>query len=139
MKFIKPLLILICILPFIAACSSEKRQSELLEKKLKKRVAAASAMLEKIGKEMNGQIINLSIASPINVSLNLKEKTAITTTDIKITMQSARSSESEIIPARIAWRLYEDGDWQIEYVIPLQLMEMLQIDQMVERLKKMKR
>lgn len=122
------------------ACSPEKRQSELLEKKLRERVAAASAMYEKIGKETTGDLINLSITAPINVSLNLKEKTAITTTDIKITMQSARSSEhSEIIPARIAWRRYEDGDWQIEYVIPLQLLEMLQIDQMVERLKKMKR
>lgn len=140
MKFIKPLLFFTCLSLFLPACSSEKRQSELLEKKVRERVAAASAMYEKMGKETTGDFINLSITAPIKVSLNLKEKTAITTTDIKMTLQKAGSSEeSEIVPARIAWRRYDDGDWQIEYVIPLQLQEMLQIDQMVERYKEMKR
>lgn len=97
-------------------------------------------MYEKMGKETTGDLINLSITAPIKVSLNLKEKTAITATDIKMTLQKAGSSEeSEIVPARIAWRRFDGGDWQIEYVIPLQLQEMLQIDQMVERYKEMKR
>ena len=123
------------LLVFVAACSSEKRESELLENKLKERVASANAFYEKMETEMGQQLMKLSITGPIKVSLNLKEKTAITDTDMKLDMNNPYNP-APTGPVRVTWRKYEDGDWQIEFVAPQEIGTALVMDKAMEAVMK---
>ncbi len=123
------------LLVFVAACSSEKRESELLEKKLNERVVSANAFYEKMEKEMGRQLIKLSITGPIKVSLNLKDKTAITDTEMKMDMNNPYQPVPTG-PVRIMWRQYQDGDWQIELVSPQEIGTALVMDKTFEPMMK---
>lgn len=130
MKYSYPLTILLCLsITILTACSSEKRESSLLEKKLKDRVEAVN----KFYKENSGPI-SLTIASPIKVSLNLKENSAVTDTEMKFDMEG----RANLLPVRVVWRKYQDGDWQIEFVSPQELSMALMMDKMVEQYEKMR-
>lgn len=132
MKLAKFLLIFICLLFFLlAACSSEKRESELLEKKLNERVASANAFYEKMEREMGRQLMKLSITGPIKISMNLKDKTAITDTEMKLEIKDSYN-QPPAVPTRISWRRYEDGDWQIEFVVPQEIGTALVMDKQFE-------
>ena len=120
------------MLLFVAACSSEKRESELLEKKLNERVASANAFYDKMEKEMGRPLMKLSIVGPIKFSLNLKDKTAITDTEMKLEMRGNGYNQPPAVPTRISWRRYEDGDWQIEYVSPQEVGTALLMDKAYE-------
>ena len=123
------------LLVCIAACSSEKRESELIEKKLKERVSSANAFYEKMEKEMGRQLMKISIIGPIKVSLNLKDKTAITDTEIKLEIKDSLNQPPPL-PTRISWRRYEDGDWQIEFVVPQEIGAALVMDKTIEAVMK---
>jgi len=41
-----------------------------------------------------------------------------------------------VLPVRVVWRKYQDGDWQIEFVSPQELSMALMMDKMVEQYKK---
>lgn len=116
----------------LAACSSEKRESELIEKRLKERVASANAFYDKMEKETGRQLMKLSITGPIKVSLNLKDKTAIIDTEIKLEMRDNNDNQPPALPTRISWRRYEDGDWQIEFVVPREIGTALIMDKTFE-------
>lgn len=100
-----------------------------MEKKLKDRVVAVN----KFYKENRGPI-SLTIASPIKVSLNLKENSAVTDTEMKFDMEG----RANVLPVRVVWRKYQDGDWQIEFVSPQELFMVLMMDKMDEQYKKMR-
>lgn len=117
------------------ACSSEKRESELLEKKLNERVASANAFYEKMEKEMGRPLMKVSIAGPIKVSMNLKDKTAITDTEVKLDMNNPYNPAATG-PVRISWRRYEDGDWKIEFVVPQEIGTALMMDKAMEAVMK---
>lgn len=132
MKFTKSLLVLVFpLFLLLASCSSEKRESELIEKRLKERVASANAFYEKMEKEMGQQLMKLSITGPIKVSLNLRSKTAITDTEMKVDMNNPYQP-APTGPVRISWRRYEDGDWQIEFVVPQEIGTALVMDKKFE-------
>lgn len=124
--------ITVCLsLSCLIACSSEKRESELLEKRLKERVASANAFYEKMEKETGRQLLKLSITGPIKVSLNLKDKTAITDTEMKLDMNNPYQP-APTGPVRISWRRYEDGDWKMEFVVPQEIETALIMDKKFE-------
>lgn len=100
-----------------------------MEKKLKDRVAAVN----KFYKENKGPVA-ITITSPIKVSLNLKENSAVTDTEMKFDMEG----RANVLPVRIVWRKYQDGDWQIEFVSPQELFMALMLDKMDEQYKKMR-
>lgn len=125
------LITLICLMLFLPACSSEKRESQLLEKMLKERVVSANAFYEKMGKEMGRPLMKLSITGPVKVSLNLKDNSAITDTEMKLDMNN-RSQPAPNGPVRITWRRYQDGDWQIEFVVPQEIGTALLMDKAFE-------
>lgn len=113
------------------SCSSEKRESQLLEKMLKERVSAVNAFYEKMGKEMGRPLMKLSIVAPVKVSMNLKDNSAITDTEMKLDMNN-RNQPAPNGPVRITWRRYQDGDWQIEFVVPQEIGTALLMDKAFE-------
>lgn len=115
----------------LMSCSSEKRESDLIEKRLKERVASSNAFYEKMEKEMGQQLVKISITGPIKVSLNLKDKTAITDTEMKLDMNNPYQP-APTGPVRISWRRYEDGNWQIEFVVPQEIGTALVMDKAIE-------
>ena len=130
MNSLRPFHVLVClVLVSLTACSSEKREGNLLEKKLKDRVEAVN----KFYKE-NGRPLTITITSPIKTSLNLKENSAVTDTEMKVDMPGKPGT----VPVRVVWRKYQDGDWQIEVVSPQELSMALMMDKMVEQYKKMR-
>lgn len=124
------------MLVVLPACSSEKRESELLENKLKERVASANAFYEKMEKETGRQLMKLSITGPIKASLNLKDKTAMTDTEMKLDMNNPYQP-APTGPVRISWRRYEDGDWRIEFVVPQEIGTALMMDKTFEPMKRL--
>lgn len=130
MKHSHPLTILTClVITAFSACSSEKRESNILEKKLKDRVEAVNKFYKD-----NGERFAITITSPIKTSLNLKENSAVTDTEMKFDM----SGRANVLPVRVVWRKYQDGDWQIEFVSPQELSMALMMDKMDEQYKKMR-
>lgn len=130
-------LVVFLILLFLPlpACSSEKRECQLLEKMLKERVTAVNAFYEKMGKEMGRPLMKLSIVAPVKVSLNLKDNSAITDTEMKLDMNN-RNQPAPNGPVRITWRRYQDGDWQIEFVVPQEIGTALLMDKAMETVMK---
>ena len=93
MKHFHRLIILLClVLTPLSACSSEKRESSLLEKKLKDRVEAVNKFYND-----NGERFAITITSPIKTSLNLKENSAVTDTEMKFDMPGKPST----VPVRV--------------------------------------
>ena len=135
MKPLLPFTILSLVIITLSACSSEKRESNLLEKKLKDRVAAVNKFYKEAGAAGAPSTLTITITSPIKVSLNLKENSAITDTEMKFDMPGKPGT----VPVRVAWRKYQDGDWQIEFVSPQELSMALMMDKMVEQYNKMRR
>jgi hypothetical protein len=93
MKHFHRLIILLCLVLIpLSACSSEKRESSLLEKKLKDRVEAVNKFYKD-----NGERFAITITSPIKTSLNLKESSAVTDTEMKLDM----SGRLNVVPVRV--------------------------------------
>lgn len=46
--------------------------------------------------------------------------TAITGTEMKLGMNNPYQPDPNG-PVRITWRRYQDGDWQIEFVVPMEI------------------
>lgn len=128
-KHLRSLSIVSLVLINLIACSSEKRESSLLEKKLKDRVEAVNKFYKD-----NGERFAITITSPVKTSLNLKESSAVTDTEMKLDM----SGRPSVVPIRVVWHKYQDGDWQIEFVSPQELSMALMMDKMVEQYKKMR-
>ncbi len=132
MPNIRALQIFICLLFLcLTTCSSESQESSLLEKKLRERVEAVNRFFKGNKDKLNNESATLTITSPIKVSLNLKEKFAITDTEMKIEIHSP-NKQPVTVPIRITWLRYEDGDWQIEYVIPQEISMWLLFDKIIE-------
>jgi hypothetical protein len=104
-KEINNFILVITILPLLIGCSTEKKEAEILKKKHMEILTTVNAMAPKMGRE-----INLTVTAPIQVSLKLSERSAITDTKIEFDDMGRRWSE----PSRIIWRRYEDGDWKPE-------------------------
>lgn len=79
--------------------------------------------------------MKLSIVAPIKVSLNLKDNSAITDTEMKLNINNS-SQPAPNGPVRITWRRYQDGDWQIEYVSPQEVGTALLMDKAMETVMK---
>lgn len=79
--------------------------------------------------------MKLSITGTIKVSLSLKDKTAITDTEMKLDMNNPYQP-AQRGPVRISWRRYEDGDWQIEHVSPQEIGTALLMDKAMEAVMK---
>lgn len=82
--------------------------------------------------------MKLSITGPVKVSLNLKEKTAITDTEMKLDMNNPYQP-APTGPVRISWRRYEDGAWQIELVVPQEIGTALVMDKTFEPMMRQKK
>jgi len=90
---IRPFQVLVYLfLLCLSACYSEKRESSLLEKKLKDRVEAVNKFYKD-----NGERFAITITSPIKTSLNLKENSAVTDTEMKFDMPGKPST----VPVRV--------------------------------------
>ncbi|MBI5328915.1 MAG: hypothetical protein HZB80_11610 [Deltaproteobacteria bacterium] len=100
MKHLLTILLFLAITT-LAACSSEKQESSLLEKKLKDRVEAVNKFYND-----NGERFAITITSPIKTSLNLQENSAVTDTEMKFDMTGKPST----VPVRVVWRKYQDGE-----------------------------
>ena len=133
MRYSIPLIILFClVIVGLSACSSEKQEINILEKKTREQIEAVNRLFKEHPDEKQ---FTLTIVAPVKVSLNLKENSAITTTEVK--MAAMRSPDrKEIESVRMSWRRYQNSGWEMEYVSPRELNETLLMIKQIEQFKK---
>ena len=136
MNSLRPFHVLVClVLVSLIACSSEKREVNILEKKFREQIEAINSFFKEYKDIPNVEQFTLTIAAPIKVSLNLKENSAITDTEVKMAKMQTPDRQ-EIVSVRMVWRRYQNGEWEIEYISPQELNETLLMIKQIEQFKK---